>query len=91
LACWLRHVGDEYLKITQSAATNEEFLKNELIGVIPEGEKLIANKTWLVFDGSDSRALVNVTSEATTVVSGTIPMLELEAAVNALVTSPSSE
>jgi hypothetical protein len=84
-------VGDEYLKITQSAATNEEFLKNELIGVIPEGEKLIANKTWLVFDGSDSRALVNVTSEATTVVSGTIPMLELEAAVNALVTSPSLE
>ena len=90
------HVGyvtaeDEYLEITQSAATNEEFLKNELIGLIAEGEETIANESWLVFEGPDSRALVNVTPEATTVVSGTVTMPELEAAVNSLISSPGLE
>lgn len=81
-------VGDAYLKITQSAATNEEFLKNELVGVTPQGEKSIASQSWLVFDGPDSRALVNVTPEVTTVLSGTVTFTELEAAANSLSSNP---
>jgi hypothetical protein len=83
--------GDEYLQITQSSASNEEYLKNELTGIFPEGEKLISNENWLVFEGPDSRALVNVTPEVTTVVSGTVTLPELEAAVNSLTTSPDLE
>lgn len=80
--------GDEYLEITQSSASNEEFLENELIGIVGEGEKSISNENWLIFDGPDSRALVNVTPEVTTVVSGTVTLPELEAAVSSLSTSP---
>jgi hypothetical protein len=83
--------GDEYLVITQTSATNEEFLENELIGVFGEGEKSISNENWLVFEGPDSRALVKVTPEATTVVSGTVTLPELEAAVSSLTTSPDLE
>lgn len=78
--------GDEYLKIIQSAASNEQFLKNELIGIFGEGEKLIANENWLVFQGPNSRALVKVTPEVTTVVSGTVTMSDLEVAVESLTT-----
>ena len=80
--------GDEYLEITQSSASNEEFLENELIGIVGEGEKSISNENWLIFDGPDSRALVNVTPGVTTVVSGTVTLPELEAAVSSLTTSP---
>lgn len=79
--------GGEYVKITQSAATNEEFLKNELVGVTPEGETSIGSRTWLIFEGDNSRALVNVTAEATTVLSGTVTLLELETAANSLATA----
>jgi hypothetical protein len=90
------HVGfvtaeDEYLEITQTSAANEEFLKNELTGIFGEGEKLIANEKWLVFEGPDSRALVKVTPEVTTVVSGTVALPELEAAVKSLTTTPDLE
>ncbi len=80
--------GDQYLKIAQSAATNEEFLKNELVGITAEGEESIASASWLVFNGPDSRALVNVTPESTTILSGTVTLPELEAAANSLVTTP---
>jgi len=85
------HVGyvtaeEEYLEITQSAASNEEYLINELAGVTAEGEKSIAGLNWLVFDGSDSRALVHVTPDSTTVLSGTVSAPELEAAARSLAT-----
>jgi hypothetical protein len=83
--------GDEYLEITQTSATNEEFLENELTGIFGAGEKLISNENWLVFEGPDSRALVKVTPEVTTVVSGTVTLAEIEAAVNSLTASPDLE
>ena len=83
--------GDEVLKITQSATTNEKFLENELLGTDSVGEMLILNQNWMVFEGPNSRALVNVTPEATTVVSGTVTLPELEAAVESLTTSPALE
>jgi hypothetical protein len=88
------HVGyvtaeDQYLQITQSAATNEEFLKNQLAGVTAEGEEVIAGQSWLVFSSDDSRALVNVTPEVTTIVSGSVTLPQLEAAANSLVSAPS--
>lgn len=81
-------VGDEFLKITQSATTSEKFLNNELLGANAEGEKSISNESWMVFEGPNLRALVNVTPEVTTVVSGTVTLPELEAAVESLTTSP---
>ena len=85
------HVGyvtaeEEYLEITQSAASNEEYLINEIAGITADGEKSIAGQDWLVFDGSDSRALVRVTPDSTTVLSGTVSAAELEAAVASLAT-----
>jgi len=85
------HVGyvtveEEYLEITQSAASNEEYLINEIAGITADGEKSIAGQEWLVFDGSDSRALVRVTPDSTTVLSGTVSATELEAAVASLAT-----
>ena len=64
----------------------EEYLINELAGVTAEGEKSIAGLNWLVFDGSDSRALVHVTPDSTTVLSGTVSAPELEAAARSLAT-----
>ena len=87
------HVGyvtaeEEYLEITQSAASNEEYLINEIAGITAEGEKLIAGQDWLVFGGSDSRALVHVTPDSTTVLRGTVSAAELEAAVSSLAPIP---
>ena len=87
------HVGyvtaeEEYLEITQSAASNEEYLINEIAGITAEGEKSIAGQDWLVFDGSDSRAFVHVTLDSTTVLSGTVSAAELEAAVASLASIP---
>ena len=87
------HVGyvtaeEEYLEITQSAASNEEYLINEIAGITAEGEKSIAGQDWLVFDGSDSRAFVHVTPDSTTVLSGTVSAAELEAAVASLASTP---
>ncbi len=80
--------GDQYLQLTQSAASNEEYLINEIVGLTAEGEESIAGQSWLVFAGANSRALVNVTPESTTVLSGTVTLPELEAAANSLVTTP---
>ena len=57
-------------------------------GITAEGEKSIAGQDWLVFDGSDSRALVHVTPDSTTVLSGTVSAAELEAAVASLASIP---
>jgi hypothetical protein len=87
------HVGfvtasQEYLQVAQSATTDEKFLSNELLGVTASGEETISGQSWLIFDGGNSRAMVNVTPKATTVVSGTLELVELKEAVESLKTLP---
>ena len=76
------------MQVAQSATTDEKFLSNELLGVTASGEETISGQSWLIFDGGNSRAMVNVTPKATTVVSGTLELVELKEAVESLKTLP---
>ena len=76
--------GTEYLQVAQSATTEAGFVPEQTAGGKPQGEVSLGGVRWLRFEARERRSLVGIEDGVTTVVSGTLPWSEIEAAATSV-------
>ena len=76
--------GSEYLQIAQSVTMEAGFVPEQTAGGKPQGEVSLGDVRWLRFESAGRRSLVGIENGVTTVVSGTLPWSEIEAAATSV-------
>jgi hypothetical protein len=76
--------GSEYLQLAQSATVEVGFVPEQTAGGKPQGEVSLGGVRWLRFESAGRRSLVGIENGVTTVVSGTLPWSEIEAAATSV-------
>lgn len=76
--------GREYLQISQSQAGDPGYLREQTAGGEPGAEVLVRGTPWTVWTAPERMSLVQQAGGVTTVVSGTVDVSQLEAAVRSL-------
>ncbi|MTB27670.1 MAG: DUF4245 family protein [Actinobacteria bacterium] len=80
-----------YVQLEQSATTNNQFLKSQLVGTKNVGSTEINGLKWTIYDGQDQDALVRIVDGVTTAVSGTAPIDELRRVAKSLATQKQTQ
>lgn len=87
------HVGyvtaqTQYVQLTQAATTQERFIAEQTGGAIPVGTVMIDGVAWEQQASEGGLALVRIADGVSTIVTGTVPLEELQGVVRALRPSP---
>lgn len=80
-----------YVQLEQSATTNTQFLKSQLLGTKNTGSAEINGFKWTIYDGQDQDALVRTVDGITTAVSGTASIDELKRVAKSLATQKQTQ
>jgi hypothetical protein len=75
---------DEFVAVTQTDGSPEEFIQEQTVQGSPDGTREIAGQTWQQYRGEDQQSLVLSGPEGTTVVTGTVSYDELQSFVERL-------
>jgi hypothetical protein len=70
---------DQYIAVAQTDGDPADFIDEQTLSGMPDGQRDAAGRTWLQFASDDQRSLVSTTDESTTVVTGTVGYDELAA------------
>ena len=76
--------GNQYLQVSQSAATSGEFIAEQTAGGIVVEQIRIDGAQWQLYETAERISLVLLGDEVITVVSGTATREELEQVVRSL-------
>ena len=74
----------QYVAVTQTAGTSEDFVREQTLNGQPDGSRTIAGQQWQQYVAEDQRSLVRTADGATTVVTGTVDYDQLQAFVERL-------
>ena len=87
------HVGyvtaqTQYVQLSQAATTEARFIDEQTGGAIPVGKVMIDGVAWEQQASQEGLALVRVADGVSTIVTGTVPLEELQGVVRALRSGP---
>lgn len=87
------HVGyvtaqTQYVQLSQAATTEARFIGEQTGGAIPVGKVMIDGVAWEQQASQEGLALVRVADGVSTIVTGTVPLEELQGVVRALRSGP---